>query len=92
MGKKTAARRGIAPVIGARAARRKLPGDGVVVEGHSKSTNINDTEKPLPVEKEPNQMLSAQRSTAQGSLLMRAERVGFRNVYSAKMLQMGGRG
>ena len=54
----------------------KVPVDGVVVEGQSAVDESSMTGEPLPVSKAPGDRVLSASINAQGSLLMRAERVG----------------
>ncbi len=54
----------------------KVPVDGVVTEGESNVDESMVTGEPLPVEKQPGDKLIGATVNANGSLLMRAEKVG----------------
>jgi Cu+-exporting ATPase len=65
----------------------KVPVDGVVTEGRSSVDESMLTGEPLPVEKEPGARLIGATINANGSLVMRAEKVGAQTVLS-QIVQM----
>jgi P-type Cu+ transporter len=54
----------------------RVPVDGVVVEGHASVDESMITGEPMPVEKAPGARVTGGTVSANGSLVMRAERVG----------------
>ena len=67
----------------ARAARRAVPVDGVVLEGRSAVDESMVTGEPIPVEKAPGSRVTGGTVNGTGGFVMRAERVGARHAARA---------
>ena len=65
----------------------QIPVDGTVVEGSSAVDESLLTGEPLPVEKEPGSSLIAATQNSNGSLVMRAQRVGTETLH-ARIVQL----
>jgi Cu+-exporting ATPase len=65
----------------------KVPVDGVVLEGRSSVDESMITGEPVPVEKDPGQRVVGATINGNGSLVMRAEKVGAQTVL-AQIVQM----
>ncbi len=60
----------------------KIPVDGVVVEGLSSVDESMITGEPIPVEKKPDDLVTGATVNGQGTLIMRAEKVGKETLLS----------